>query len=58
MLDVNVAFSSDMRVILHRINKKTFMNSSESTSVIGQFLVPVKSLTTLYNKPQFYNVLD
>ena len=48
-LDSNLGFVSDMRVILYNVEESYF--GGKSSTVIGQFLVPITSITTLYNYP-------
>lgn len=55
-MDSDVGFASDMRVMLY--NSETSYFGGESSQLIGQFLLPVTSLTTLYNFPQYFNFVD
>ena len=55
-MDSDVGFASDMRVMLY--NSETSYFGGESSQLIGQFLLPVTSLTTLYNYPQYFNFVD
>jgi len=48
-LDSNVGFASDMRVIL--VNNENSFFGGTVKKVLGQFLVPVTSITTLYKYP-------
>jgi hypothetical protein len=48
-LDSNLGFVSDMRVILYNVEESYF--GGKFSTVIGQFLVPITSITTLYNYP-------
>ncbi len=55
-LDSNLGFVSDMRVILYNTEDSYF--GGTNSTVIGQFLVPITSITTLYNYPQYFNFVD
>jgi hypothetical protein len=60
-LDNNVNFAADMRVCLY--NKETSflgdaIGNAPSKTLIGQFLVPVVSITKLYSYPQYFDVID
>jgi hypothetical protein len=56
-LDKNIHFASDMRVLLYNCSK-TWLLRREKWDVIGEFSVPVSSIATLYDKPQFFNVIS
>ena len=49
-------FEADMRVSVY--NKKTRLFGGYKNILIGEFRVPVNSLLTFPNKPQFYNLLN
>lgn len=58
MLDKNLGFSSDMRIIVYNCSK-TLILRRDSWEVIGEFSVPVKSISEkLFKKPQFFNILN
>lgn len=57
MLNSNISFASDMRVILKRKAEQSYFGNVKDPP-IGQFLVPVESIMTLHTLPQYYNVID
>ena len=58
VLDKNLQFAPDMRVILFN-SSKTLITRRQDWEVIGEFSVPVKSISgKLYNRPQFFNLLN
>lgn len=58
MIDKNLQFASDMRVILYNC-QKTMLLRRETWEVLGEFSVPVKSIQgQLFKKPQYFNVVN
>ena len=56
MLDKELTFEPDLRITLY--NKKAKFFGGFANLVIGEFAVPLTSITTLSNKPQFYNLIN
>lgn len=58
VLDKNLQFASDMRVLLYNCSKSLILRR-EQWDVIGEFCVPITSISKqLYSKPQFFNIID
>lgn len=55
-LDTNVSLAPDMQVKLYQTEQS--MISGESKLLIGQFNVPIDSITELYTLPQYFDFLD
>ena len=55
-LNSNPNFASDMRVMLYHKDYSYYRGATQK--LIGQFLVPVASIMTLYRTPQYYEVID
>lgn len=56
-MDKNVQFASDMRVMLYNTSK-SFLLRNVKEELIGEFSVPIVSITKKYNKPQYFNIID
>lgn len=56
VLDKNLSFAPDMIVLV--FNKKKGITLFGDQEYIGSFTVPVTSMTKLYKKPQFFNIID
>ena len=55
-MDSNLGFVSDIRIVLLRVETSYF--SGAKSSLLGLFIVPITSVTTLYNYPQYYSFVD
>lgn len=55
-LEKELVFEPDMRVTLY--NRKTKLFGGLANIVIGEFTIPVESMTTYCEKPQFFNILN
>lgn len=55
-LEKELVFEPDMRITV--INRKTKMFGGYANIVIGEFTIPVETMRTHCEKPQFFNILN
>lgn len=56
LLELELAFEADMRITVQ--NEKKGLFGTLSNQVIGEFCVPVQSIMTHSEKPQFFNLIN
>ena len=60
-LNENLDYASDLTVKIYSRKKSSKYRSydiGEKENLVGTFTIPLTSITTLWTKPQYFNVID